>query len=294
MWRASFFQRFPERGVGGHPAGGHQCWRGSTVRMCEHLEAMPTSIRHGIANGGLKRSRKVRDVLRAGRGSEFERGLADGGLQAGKRKVTTRAALERARQLESGCITLLGGVLDCGATGKPEPEKFCGFVEGFSDRIVDRGAEQRVLAKSLDREQLAMAARHKQQEVGKLNAVGQACCQGVCFEMIDRHEGKGARRCNGLGRHAADMNAADQSGSGRGRNAINGIKRHPGVVERTGDDGIKMIEMRTCSDFGNHAPEGSVIIKLAEHDVRYNRAAAMRVVRDNRSSSFVTARFDSK
>jgi len=64
--------------------------------------------------------------------------------------------------------------LDFGAAGIGQAEHFGGFVEGFAERIVDCGAEPDIIPHTAHHEQLAVAAGGEQQEIRKVEAVGEA------------------------------------------------------------------------------------------------------------------------
>lgn len=139
-----------------------------------------------------------------------------------------------------------------------------------------------------------MSARNEQQQIGKGHAIGQSRRERMRLEMIDRNEGQAARRCDGLGGHAADMDTPDQARPCRCRDAVDGVQGHIRIVERASDDRIQMIEMRARGDLGNNPAERPVVIELAEDDIGENRPAARVGITDNRGGCLVTARFNSQ
>ena len=72
--------------------------------------------------------------------------------------------------------------------GKAEPHDFGGFIESFARRIVHRAAEPFIVSEPFDGEQLRMAARDEQEQIGEGTAFRQARGEGVAFQMIDRDE----------------------------------------------------------------------------------------------------------
>jgi hypothetical protein len=236
LFPAGRLQRLAQREICGDPACGHKGRWLVAMALCVHLKGMPATVGHGVADGGLKRCGEVSNVLIVWCTFKLEGGLAHGGFQAGEREVASRTPLEGARQRKPFGIPSCGGVLNGGPAGKTEPEQLGRFVEGFPDCIVDGGSEQVILAQSGHGEQLAMPTRHQQQEIGEGHTIGQPRRQGVGFKMVDGNEWQAARRSDGLGGHAADMNATDQSGAGGGGNAVHCIKPDPGLVQRAGND----------------------------------------------------------
>ena len=69
-----------------------------------------------------------------------------------------------------------------------EAEQLRGLVEGFADRVVDRGAEPHVFADIEHRDDLGVPAGGEEQAVGKLGAVGEPRGQRMRLEMIDRDQ----------------------------------------------------------------------------------------------------------
>ena len=65
-------------------------------------------------------------------------------------------------------IAVLGQRLDRRTARIRKPEQFRGLVEGLAGGIVDGGRQPSIFADALHFEQLAMAARHEQQEIRKV------------------------------------------------------------------------------------------------------------------------------
>ena len=57
--------------------------------------------------------------------------------------------------------------LDRGAAGEAQAQHLGGLVEGLAERVVEGRAEAPVAADAQDHQQLAMAARDQQQEIGE-------------------------------------------------------------------------------------------------------------------------------
>ena len=79
--------------------------------------------------------------------------------------------------------------LDLGSSGIGQAQEFGRLVEGFAERIVERRAEPLVLADALDDEKLRMSTRDEQEQIGKVEPIGEPGRERVRLEMIDRDEG---------------------------------------------------------------------------------------------------------
>ena len=87
------------------------------------------------------------------------------------------------------------------------------------------------------------------------------------FQMIDRDEGQAARGGQGLARHHADQDAADQARPGRGGDGVDAVPAAAGLVERRLHDTADLIQVRAGRDLGHHAGEGQVVSQLLMHHV---------------------------
>src|SRR3546814_7751987 len=86
-------------------------------------------------------------------------------------------------------IAALSDAFDRGAAGIAETEQLRGFVEGLARGVVDGGREAAIIADAAHEQQLAMAARHEQQQIGEGEAgVDETRRKRVPFQMVDRSE----------------------------------------------------------------------------------------------------------
>src|SRR3546814_6660035 len=75
------------------------------------------------------------------------------------------------------------------AAGKTQPEDFCYLVERLARRVVDGRGEPPVAADSIDRQQLAMAAGRKKQQIGNAKLrFDQARAERMALQMVDRDQ----------------------------------------------------------------------------------------------------------
>ena len=93
--------------------------------------------------------------------------------------------------------------LDLRAAGIGQAEHFGDLVEGFADGIVDRRAEPQIIADAAHRDELGMAARDEQQQIGKIETAGEPRGQRMGFEMVDGDEGFARRQRQRLARRSA-------------------------------------------------------------------------------------------
>ena len=120
-----------------------------------------------------------------------------------------------------------------------------------------------------------MPAGDQQQQIGRLQALGQADGQRVRLQMIDGHERQLVHQRHRLGRDDAHQQPADQSRPGRHRH------RHRDLVEadarlahRLGDDLVEAFHVRAGGDLRHHAAVAAVLLPLRAHDVGQDAPAS--------------------
>ena len=64
----------------------------------------------------------------------------------------------------------------------------CCFIIRFAESIVERAAYDRTVADALHPEQLAVAPRHEQSEVGELQLFFEPRHEAVCLEVVTVEE----------------------------------------------------------------------------------------------------------
>jgi hypothetical protein len=141
-------------------------------------------------------------------------------FQPGEREVGLGAAEHRARQDEALRLAALRLALDLRAARVGKAEQLRGLVEGFADRVVDRGAEAHVAADVEHCDDLRMAAGGEEQAIRKSRVVGQPRGQRMRFKVIDGDQRLlGDQRDRLRGGQAHD-HAADQPRPGRRRDPV--------------------------------------------------------------------------
>ena len=226
----------------GRDATGHDQRGGG--RQSQRIGA---TVGEDIAHRALEGRAEIGDGLAIPR-RQFLTRLAHGRLESGEREVAARLAPHRPRQRETLRIASDRRLLDRRAAGKAQAQQLGGLVETLAGRIVDGGAEPREVAGAAHRQQLAMAARHKQQQIGKRDRLGQAHRQRMPFEMIDGDERLVVREGQRLGGHDADHHAADQPRPARRGDAVEIGETDACLVERLRDQPVDPFEMRARGD----------------------------------------------
>src|SRR3546814_6874315 len=81
-------------------------------------------------------------------------------------------------------------------------------------RVVDGAAEPAIAADPFHRQELAVAARNQQQQKGEGQPVAEPRRQRMAFQVVHREKRLVPGERDGLGRHHADEDAADQARAG--------------------------------------------------------------------------------
>ena len=146
------------------------------------------------------------------------------------------------------------------------------LVERLADRIVDGGAEQAVAADALDRDELAMAARDQQQEIGEVELGDEAGGQRVRLEMVDRHQRQVVDQGHGLAGEQAHHQAADQARPGGGGDAGEIAKADARLAHRLGHQQVELLDMGAGCYLRHHAAIGGMLGQLGEQRCRQHPA----------------------
>ena len=275
------FERGAHGLVCGDPAGDHQRGHGAGFAQCAR-QPVDQAVDRGLLETGGDIGRAVRAALHRAQHCAF---------QARKAEMRLGRSLQRAGQRHRAGIALERQPLDRRAAGIAEAQDLGGLVEGFAQRIVDRGGKAAVLPDAFDGEDLAMPARYQQQEIGKSEiAVGQPGGKRVAFEVVDREQRlvRSHRQC--LGADQPDHHPADQPGTrGRG-NRVDIVEAHLRFAHYLGDHRRQAFRMRARGDFGNDPAIGRVFGFLAGDRLRDNRP----VPAHQRDSRLIAAGFDAQ
>ena len=172
-------------------------------------------------------------------------------------------------------MAALGGLLDRRTAGIVEAEQLRRLVESLAKRIVQGRAEARVLADVLDDEKLRVSARDEQQQIRKAQAMGEARCERVRFEMVHGDEGQPARKGDGLAGGDADDQPADQPRPRRGGDAVDLVEAETSFGQRLGDQNIEQLDMGARGDLRHDAAELGVKRKLRAHRIGEDDALAV-------------------
>ena len=139
-----------------------------------------------------------------------------------------------------------------------------------------------------------MAARDEQQQVGKLDAVRQACGQGMGLKVVHGHEGLSGGQGQSLAGGQTHHDAADEAGACGSGDGVEIGKVAACVGERALDQPINHLDMGAGGNFGHDAAIGGMFCDLAHDLVGEDRAAAVGLKLDDGRSGLVTGGFDSQ
>ena len=184
-------------------------------------------------------------------------------LQPRQRKVRLGPALHRPRQRKPRRISPHRFLLHLRAARIAQPQQLRGLVEGLADRVVLGGAEQRVVADPLHRDDLGVPAGGEEQAIGKLGARGEPRRQRMRLEVVDRHQRLVGDHRDRLGGGQPDDDTADQARARGRRHAVDRADRKVGVRQRLGDDPVERLDMRARRDLRHHAAERRVLARPA-------------------------------
>ncbi len=237
------------------------------------------AIDHGLLEGG-------RDVLRS-----VETRIAspeDSALQAREREMRLARSDQRARKRHRRQDSALGGVFDGGASWKAEAEHFGALVEGFAGGVIDRGGKSTVAADPFDKQELAMAARDEQEEIGKAEVrLRDHRRQCVALEMVERDKRLVSGERKPLRGDQPDHDPTDEAGPRRGGDRVHLVKGGSGFGKHIFYQPGQNFDVRARGDFGHHAPIWAMRALLPRKLVRQDAP----VGGDQRCCGFVAARF---
>ena len=212
-------------------------------------------------------------------------------LQAGEGEMRLRRAKQRPGQRHGAAVAAGRRLLHRRTAGKAEAEQFGGLVERLARRVVDGGGEAPVAAEPFDEENLTVAARDEQQEIGK-SKVGLAehRRQRMAFEMVDRDQRLAARQRQPLGGDQADDHAADKPRAGGGGDRIDLVERRPSLFQRFLDQPRQNLDMGARRDLRDDAAERPVGALLPRQPMGEHPPVGS----DQRRRGFVAARFNAE
>ena len=142
----------------------------------------------------------------------------DRALEAGEGEMRLARADQRARQRHGRRDRRRAPAPRSPGRRDSQAEQLGGLVERFARRIVDGRRQPAVIADPAHFEQLAMAARDQQQQIGKIEIrIDQPRRQRMAFEMVDRDQRLARGQRQPLAGEQRDHHAADQARARRSR-----------------------------------------------------------------------------
>ena len=178
-----------------------------------------------------------------------------------------------------------------GPAGIIEAEQLGRLVERLADRIVDGRRQALVAADAGHFEQLAMAARDQQQQIGEAEVrIDQPRRQRVAFEMVDRDQRLAGGERQALAGEQRDHDATDQPGAGGGGDRVDLRDVDAGFVDHPADQAGQDLDMGAGGDFRDDAAIGLVGGVLADDRVGEDPPVAA----DDRGGAVVARGFEAE
>ncbi len=173
-----------------------------------HGQLAQEDVDDGVLDGGADVGQVVLHEVGFGLDLLLE-GVEDAGLQAAEAEVELAGV--GLGEFDGG-FSLFGELVDFGAGRVGEAEHLAGFVEGFASRIVDGAADDLLLQRRVDYDQLGVATgdRQAQEGKGRLGGFGEVG-QHVGLHMVDLNQWEVAGQGEGFGETYAYHQRADQA-----------------------------------------------------------------------------------
>ena len=207
-------------------------------------------------------------------GARRDRAL-DRALEAGEGEMRFGRAEQGPRKRDRLGVAVAGQRFDRRPAGIGQAEQFRGLVEGFAGGIVDRRRQAAIVADPAHFEQLAMPARHQQQQIREIEiGIGEARRQRMAFEMIDRDQRLARRQRQTLAGEQADHHPANQPRTGGRGDRIDLADVDAGFVQHLADQAGQDLDMGAGGDFGDNAAVRLVRRVLADHRLGENAPVA--------------------
>ena len=193
-------------------------------------------------------------------------------FEASKGEMRFIRTFQRSGQGHVAGVASGRSALDRWSTGKAEAQYLCCLVKCLSNGIINSGCQPVIIANAVDPKQLAMAARHEQQQIGKLQTgINQPRRQGVALKMVDCDQWFAGCHGECLCRDQADHHAADQTRASGRSNCIDVVKGQASVRQSGRDQRRHQFGMRAGGNFGDYATKGTMVVLLSSQSVAENR-----------------------
>ena len=227
-----------------------------------------------------RRDRRRRAVAAARR----SRGEADGGLEPGEREIGIRRPnIGRGRAKRVG-IAGPRRRFDRRAAGIGQAQQLGGLVESLADRVVHRRAEPVVVADALDGQNLRMAARGEQQQIGEGDPAARRATSAWASRWLTATNGLPVASAKPL--PAIRPTSTPPISPGPADAATPSRSWRPsGLRQGAGDQHVDDLDMGARGDLRHHAAIGRMGGDLAHHLVGENLARAVGRSRTTRPRS---------
>ena len=199
------------------PAGCRDARRG---RPCRRAAVFSASVSATAAWKPAQRSARSARVIPPCASTSRSRARRTAVLRPEKeRSHPSRSRSGRGRAKRSGSPPR-AAASTAGPPGGSRPRSFATLSKASPGGVVDGAAQAAEAVRPLDGQELAVAARDEEHEVGKGEIVGQARRQRMAGEVVDAVERQAAPGGESLGEHDAREHAADQPRPGGNRDGV--------------------------------------------------------------------------
>ncbi len=193
----------------------------------------------------------------------------------------------RSRQLEASRIPLLRQARELRATRIAQPEQLGRLVEGLASRVVDRFAQQRVLAHAAHPHQLRMSAGNQQRNEGKGRGIGrQQGRQQMPLKVMHRQSRHAARQGERLGHAGTDQQRTRQPGASGVGDGVDVLDAQRGRLQHLLEQQRQAADVVTRGELRHDATVRRVQIHLRVQAMAQQPATALARVVD-RDAGFV-------
>ena len=149
-------------------------------------------------------------------------GIGGEGFQAGEAEIQPRTVGHWTREDKTPLRALRRHFREHRAARVIQTQQLSGFVEGFSGSVINRLAQQLILANTRHANQLGMAARDQQRHKREFGWIlFQHRCQKMPFHMVNRNGRNIPREGQGTAHRRTDQQRADQTRACRVGDGIN-------------------------------------------------------------------------
>lgn len=172
-----------------------------------------------------------------------------------------------------------------------QPHQLGGLVESFTGSVVQRLAEQLVLADAIDAHQLSVPTRNQQSDERKgRRLLFQHRCQQVTFHMVHTDGRHAPGKSQRLSAGRSHQQRADQARACRVSQCVDIAGLLAGLIQHLADQRQHALDVIARGQFRHDAAVDAMQVDLAEQGV--SQQAALTVI--ERDAGFIAGGFQSQ